>query len=168
MELTRIDERFSTLSSSHNPCAHQLGMTDFDDPSETIKDLSITPGGSLEKPEDASNTSGSPTANPEAASKVSESKPTKNGEASAEARAKGWVTPKGYDYAKYLTGEQGAKTTEKSGPVVVDEDGPEWAGIAAKYEWKAEYGDVGPPNPELEKMLFQSDLINRTGMKIAK
>lgn len=141
-------------------------MSNFGDPIETPKVLSIIPGGSSEKPEDTSNASGSPIEDPEAESKASESKPIKNGEASAEARAKGWVTPVGYDYAKYITG--GEKATANGGPEVIDEEAPEWAGIAAKYEWKAEYGDVGPPNPELEKMLFQSNLLNRTGMKIAK
>jgi ATP-dependent RNA helicase DDX3X len=28
-----------------------------------------------------------------------------------------------------------------------------------------EYGDIGPPNPELEEMLFHNEYINRVGIK---
>ena len=31
---------------------------------------------------------------------------------------------------------------------------PEWYSTAAKYEWSDDYGDVGPPIPELEEQLF--------------
>ena len=40
---------------------------------------------------------------------------------------------------------------------------PLWASGAAKYEWKEEYGDIGPPHPELEKQLFKDQFINRIG-----
>lgn len=85
-------------------------------------------------------------------------------EASTNPRAKGWVEPKGYDYSKYLATESLPTASDNAG----QNDLPEWAGKAAKYEWNAEYGDIGPPNPELEKMLFHNELINRTGLKIAK
>ena len=42
-------------------------------------------------------------------------------------------------------------------------DVPLWASGAAKYEWKEEYGDIGPPHPELEKQLFKDQFINRIG-----
>ncbi|KAI5289115.1 hypothetical protein KEM54_004390 [Ascosphaera aggregata] len=44
-----------------------------------------------------------------------------------------------------------------------DDEFPLWASSAAKYEWKEEYGDVGPRNEALEKILFHSDLISRAG-----
>ena len=46
-----------------------------------------------------------------------------------------------------------------------DEVLPEWAGHAAKYEWNAEYGDVGPADPRLEKMLFFSEHTVRKGVE---
>jgi ATP-dependent RNA helicase DDX3X len=87
---------------------------------------------------------------------------TMNAEAAALAREKGWVAPQEYDYAKYTGGEsqkpaEGEKVTEELG----------WASSAAKYEWKEEYGDVGPRNPELEQMLFQNEFISRTGIKFS-
>ena len=42
-------------------------------------------------------------------------------------------------------------------------DLPLWASGAAKYEWKEEFGDVGPAHPELEKQLFKDQFINRIG-----
>lgn len=48
-----------------------------------------------------------------------------------------------------------------------DEMSPDWAGQAAKYEWKAEYGDVGPADPRLEKMLFYSEHAVRKGVEYA-
>ena len=40
---------------------------------------------------------------------------------------------------------------------------PLWASGAAKYEWQEDYGDIGPPHPELEKQLFKDQFINRIG-----
>ncbi|QSS64054.1 DEAD-box protein [Histoplasma capsulatum] len=37
--------------------------------------------------------------------------------------------------------------------------------IQSLYEWKEEYGDVGPRNEELEKMLFHDEYLNRAGNK---
>ncbi|PGH12646.1 hypothetical protein AJ79_04144 [Helicocarpus griseus UAMH5409] len=81
-----------------------------------------------------------------------------NAEAAALAREKGWVEPQRYDYGTYNApppkpGDDGGFTA----------DLPEWASSAAKYEWKEEYGDVGPRNEELENMLFHSEHINRMG-----
>lgn len=78
-----------------------------------------------------------------------------NAEAAALAREKGWVEPQTYDYSVYTT-------TQKP----EDGDAPTWASSAAKYEWSDEYGDVGPPNEELEKMLFHSEFISRAGIKL--
>ncbi|GFF37729.1 ATP-dependent RNA helicase ded1 [Aspergillus udagawae] len=81
--------------------------------------------------------------------------------ASNLAREKGWVPPEQYDYAKYNTGpaEEPEEVTEQS-------QIPEWAAKAAKYEWNDEFGDVGPPNKDLEDMLFRNEFINRAGLKI--
>lgn len=107
-------------------------------------------------------------------------------EAAALARSKGWAAPESYDYAKYViageapspVGGGDAAATAIAAPVEgiaeegmvegIDEDFPEWAAKAAKYEWKDEYGDVGPQNEELESMLFRSEYINRTGLKMNK
>ncbi|KAL1973839.1 hypothetical protein VTN31DRAFT_5399 [Thermomyces dupontii] len=75
-----------------------------------------------------------------------------NAETAALIREKGWAAPEQYDYARY------------SAPNAIKH--PEWASNAAKYEWKDEYGDVGPADPELEEMLFRNDLINRPGLKL--
>jgi ATP-dependent RNA helicase DDX3X len=37
---------------------------------------------------------------------------------------------------------------------------------AAIYEWDDEFGDVGEPNPELEKMLFHDENLQRAGNSI--
>lgn len=55
-----------------------------------------------------------------------------------------------------------------------DEDGAkdshDWASNAARYEWKGEYDEsaIGPRNEELEKMLFDSDLIPRAGNRVSE
>ncbi|KAL2867035.1 DEAD/DEAH box helicase [Aspergillus lucknowensis] len=94
---------------------------------------------------------------------VTNAENNKNTEASTIARAKGWVEPETYDYNKYTTAPPLEKPTEES---EIEEPVPEWAAKAAKYEWKDEYGDVGPENPKLEEMLFRNEYINRTGLKI--
>lgn len=94
---------------------------------------------------------------------VTDEKTNKNVEASNLAREKGWVPPEQYDYAKYNTGP-----AEKPEEVTEQSEIPEWAAKAAKYEWNDEFGDVGPPNKELEDMLFRNEFINRAGLKIGK
>ncbi|KAJ5797990.1 DEAD/DEAH box RNA helicase [Penicillium pulvis] len=55
-----------------------------------------------------------------------------------------------------------------------DEDGAkeshDWASNAARYEWKGEYDEsaIGPRNEDLEKMLFDSDLIPRAGNRVSE
>ncbi|KAL3470948.1 P-loop containing nucleoside triphosphate hydrolase protein [Aspergillus californicus] len=100
----------------------------------------------------------------------------KNVEASIIARERGWAEPEHYDYHKYNAASS-ANSAAPAAPVSPgemptteefrqEEDLPEWAASAAKYEWNEEYGDVGPENAELEEMLFRSEFINRTGLKI--
>ncbi|KAL2219236.1 DEAD/DEAH box RNA helicase [Thermoascus aurantiacus ATCC 26904] len=91
---------------------------------------------------------------------VTNKKGNMNIEAAAIAREKGWVPPQGYDYSKYTNATPLQKPVEGD-----DQEEPEWAAKAAKYEWSEEFGDVGPPNPELEKMLFHNEYINRAGLK---
>ncbi|PYH47814.1 DEAD/DEAH box helicase [Aspergillus saccharolyticus JOP 1030-1] len=94
---------------------------------------------------------------------VANNQANKENDASNIARAKGWVAPESYDYGKYTTT---GPTTEQPTGNAAGNDIPEWAANAAKYEWKDEYGDVGPEIPELEEMLFRSEFINRAGLKI--
>lgn len=83
-------------------------------------------------------------------------------EAAALARQKGWTAPEKYDYERYnATG--GAPPVEEELPAELI-----WGARAAKYEWKDEYGDVGPANPELEKMLFHNEFTNRRGHQFEK
>lgn len=42
----------------------------------------------------------------------------------------------------------------------------EWAGNAARYEWRDEYGDIGPRNEELERQLFNVDHVSRAGHRL--
>lgn len=102
-------------------------------------------------------------------------------EAATLARSKGWAIPENYDYAKYIiageasqpldvdaAADAAAARVEGMAEGMDDEEFPEWAAKAAKYEWKDEYGEVGPQNEELERMLFRSEFISRTGLKINK
>lgn len=73
----------------------------------------------------------------------------KNAEATQRSRDAGWVEPEKYDYEAYNAG-----TKEAREALAATHELPTWAANAAKYEWKDEYGDVGPAHPELEEMLF--------------
>ncbi|CAI7578651.1 unnamed protein product [Penicillium glandicola] len=66
------------------------------------------------------------------------------------AREKGWTDPVPFEYAELANSK----------------DHRDWAGVAVRYEWKDEYGDVGPAVPELEEQLFGGDLIARPGAKL--
>jgi ATP-dependent RNA helicase DDX3X len=76
-------------------------------------------------------------------------------EAAALAREKGWTEPEKYDYEKYA--QPPPRDAEPAPEAMI------WGARAAKYEWKDEYGEIGPPNEELEKMLFHGEHINRAG-----
>jgi hypothetical protein len=41
--------------------------------------------------------------------------------------------------------------------------GAQWLSDAAIYQWDDEFGDVGEPNLELEKMLFDDENLQRVG-----
>ena len=66
------------------------------------------------------------------------------------ARDKGWTDPVPFEYTELTNSKNHL----------------DWAGVAVRYEWKDEYGDVGPPVPELEDQLFHGDLIARPGAKL--
>ena len=103
------------------------------------------------------------TTNPSSSS-ISSVTPASTTDSSNAAREKGWTTPKGYDYEKYTSTLPPLNQPQGDN----QEQLPEWAAQAAKYEWKDEFGDVGPRNTELEEMLFRSEYTNRTGLKIGK
>lgn len=81
----------------------------------------------------------------------------KNEEAHTLAREKGWAEPQEFDYNAYNASGKAAGAVE-----LVKDD---WAHNAEKYEWKEEYGEVGPQSQALEDQLFRSDFINRRGVK---
>ena len=74
-----------------------------------------------------------------------------------QAREQGWNEPEQYDYDMFK-GEAKASENDEQGPQL-----PEWDFNAAKYEWKEEYGDVGPENEKLEDMLFRDENHVRSG-----
>ncbi|KAL9103128.1 MAG: hypothetical protein Q9163_001808 [Psora crenata] len=82
-----------------------------------------------------------------------------NAEAVKRARESGWVEPTEYDYESY---NATAKEQLERG------NAPAWASNATRYEWKDEYGDVGPAHPELEKMLFGDENQMRKGPEFEK
>ena len=87
----------------------------------------------------------------------------KNAESVQRSREAGWVEPEKYDYNSY-----NAKPNEPRDPLDPALELPTWAANATKYEWKDEYGDVGPAHPELEKMLFGKELRVTEGAQRGK
>ena|SRR5436190_5084002 len=81
-----------------------------------------------------------------------------NAEAAALARQRGWVEPQQYNYEAYNASPKPDEEGNGS-------DLPEWAANAVKYEWNESYGDIGPPDPKLEEMLFRNEYLNRAGIK---
>ncbi|EED13725.1 DEAD/DEAH box RNA helicase, putative [Talaromyces stipitatus ATCC 10500] len=64
-----------------------------------------------------------------------------------------------YDYSRW------APPTEKPADGIDPREDVPWASNARKYEWKEDYGDVGPEDEELEKILFRNEFLNRVGVK---
>lgn len=71
----------------------------------------------------------------------------------------GWVEPQAYDYEA---------ATARGYTNTGDVEGQTWAHNFKRYEWKDEYGDVGPEIPELEKELFQNETISRRGNRFSE
>lgn len=65
-----------------------------------------------------------------------------------KARAAGWTEATAFNYDEF----------QRLGGNDAD-----WHGAAKSYEWKDEYGDVGPEVPELEKILFGGEFQMRKG-----
>ena len=109
--------------------------------------------------------------------------PPKNEEAIKAARDAGWVQRQAHNYAAtapitVLNGDEDEAEPDAA-PAAEGEAGDEdpmtsrhstttWSHDAAKYEWKEEYGDVGPRDEKLEKDLFRGEHINRAGNKLTK
>ena len=97
--------------------------------------------------------------------------PTSNApaeEAAVDPRAHGWVAPEAYDYGKY---NMSSKEYDDARKAAFEEQAAHnsandntWAGSAPMYEWKGEYGDVGPRFPDIEAILFGSGDDTGTGV----
>ncbi len=88
---------------------------------------------------------------------ISNNVTAKNADAVATAREKGWAEPSSYDYEEYRK--------ESNDATVANSTVTAWGHNAQKYEWKEEYGEVGPRNEDLEQMLYHSEFITRQGIK---
>lgn len=71
-------------------------------------------------------------------------------------QAHGWAAKVAFDYATYNAGAVDAAADEAFDEATRRNNNSNfhWAGDAAVYEWKEEYGDVGPDFPELAEQLF--------------
>ena len=82
-----------------------------------------------------------------------------------------WAEPQKFDYDTYnaATGKA-APIPETNGQEEDNEFGhvPTWASNATKYEWQAEYGEVGPSHDVLEKMLFGDPHQMEQGSEFSK
>lgn len=75
----------------------------------------------------------------------------------ARAKDAGWNNPVPFKYEPVVDGEAVPDETRDTTP---------WLSDAAIYQWDDEFGDVGEPNPELEKMLFEDPNMQRVGHQI--
>jgi ATP-dependent RNA helicase DDX3X len=75
----------------------------------------------------------------------------------ARAKAAGWNEPIPTGYEAVANGEAAPDDTR---------DSAVWLSDAAVYQWDDEFGEVGQPNPELEKMLFADENLQRAGERI--
>ena len=72
----------------------------------------------------------------------------------ARAQDAGWNNPVPFQYETVVGGTPAEDETR---------DTAVWLSDAAIYQWDDEFGDVGEPNPELEKMLFDDQYLQRAG-----
>ncbi|KAH6620439.1 P-loop containing nucleoside triphosphate hydrolase protein [Boeremia exigua] len=72
----------------------------------------------------------------------------------ARAKDAGWNNPIPFNYETVQGGEAEKDDTRATA---------EWLSDAAIYQWDDDFGDVGEPNPELEKVLFEDDHLQRAG-----
>lgn len=97
----------------------------------------------------------------------------------------GWVAPKSYKYDADQPNTDapgsngvGLENGESKDDSETVETGTQsrgskfapgnWAHDAVRYEWKEEFGDVGPRSEKLEEELFKSKFINRAGGNFKK
>jgi hypothetical protein len=85
---------------------------------------------------------------------AAEARKAKQAEDLARAKAAGWNDPTPFKYEPVAQGEEAPDETR---------DTAVWLSDAAVYAWDDEFGDVGEPNPELEKMLFTGEHLQRAG-----
>ncbi|KAL5118381.1 hypothetical protein ACEQ8H_003730 [Pleosporales sp. CAS-2024a] len=82
---------------------------------------------------------------------------TQHAENLARAKAAGWNDPIPFNYGDAVPGAAGANEPRET---------PAWLSDAAIYVWDDDFGDVGAPNPELEKMLFFDSNTQRAGNRM--
>jgi len=75
----------------------------------------------------------------------------------ARAKAAGWADPIPFNYEAAVPGTAGPEESR---------DTVAWLSDAVIYAWDDDFGDVGAPNPELEKMLFADEFIQRAGASL--
>lgn len=102
------------------------------------------------QPWGATDPTAEPTADGEAEQSTDQpaAKPVDKAEDLAKARGAGWTETTAFDYDQF----------QRTGGNDAD-----WHGASRKYEWKDEYGEVGPEVPELEKILFGGEFQMRKG-----
>lgn len=88
--------------------------------------------------------------------------PPKDQDAIELSRKSGWSAPEPIQYPR----DNVADSQPAPGEVTNTES--EWAHSAEKYEWKDEYGDVGPAITELEEQLFNKDYKPQIGDQLDK
>lgn len=76
-------------------------------------------------------------------------------EAENKAREHGYTAPVPYDYSAYQDDGKGSDMLASATRAA--------AAQAARYEWKGEYGEVGPKIPELEAILFSDEFKYEAG-----
>lgn len=72
----------------------------------------------------------------------------------ARAKEAGWNNQIPFQYETVVGGTPAEDETR---------DDAVWLCNAAIYEWDDEFGDVAPPNPELEKLLYEEQNLQRAG-----
>lgn len=84
-------------------------------------------------------------------------------DAGAGPRARGWVQPEAYNYARYSQASRDDPDAVAAFEAAAANNQGGYAHNAPIYEWKGEYGDVGPRFLDIEAMLF-GDEESHTGV----
>lgn len=80
-------------------------------------------------------------------------------EARAKVKQHQWVAKVPLNYELY---------NQTDNRQIMNADGePAWLMNAVKYEWKEEFGEVGPENPVLETQLYHSEHTVRRGQELS-